>query len=89
MGVKFKNVELIFHDARQEHPRKSAYYICCLENGSVETLSYSRKYDTFNAWDNAPADSVEKYSLNHAVAWWAKVPPKMRKQMNVRANNDY
>ena len=85
METKVKNVGLIFHNAQQERPRKSGYYICCLDCGTVETLPYSRKHDVFNAWDETREDSAKHYSLNHGVVWWAEVPAKMRNQMGVRA----
>lgn len=85
METKLENVELIFHDARQERPRKSGYYICCTNCGTVETLPYSRKHDAFNAYDDTHKIDVERYSLNYGVAWWAEVPEKMREQMGVRA----
>lgn len=80
-----EGVFLKFYDARQEHPRKSGYYICCMNRGTVETLPYSRKHDVFNAYDDTPAYDAERYSLNYGVVWWAEVPPKMWKHMGVRA----
>ena len=60
-------MEIKWHDAKKDPPKKSKEYIV-IKPGGVQQLMYDAERNMFNVWPGMPAD----HSIN--VDFWAEVP---------------
>lgn len=61
-----KEIKLQFHNAKEELPEKSGFYMAITDTNLVTSLDYSAKHKLFNASDNYTKAAVP-------VKYWAKI----------------
>ena len=65
------NINLKFHPGYQPPKKSGIYYCITVEDGLIQTLPYSAKWNRFNMrdWNTA---NLRACSIK--VRWWAEIP---------------
>lgn len=50
-------------------PAESGYYVVITKYNEINTLSYSSRYNAFNAYDSNSEDVANKYAIP-VIAWY-------------------
>ena len=71
--MKTINTNIIWHNAREELPEKSGWYLSVTRSGNFANIPYSAKHGRFNFYDyNDPNDQCENDI--YPTIFWAEVP---------------
>lgn len=65
------NINLKFHPGYQPPKESGDYYCITVEDGMIQTLPYSAKWNRFNMRDRHDADHLSSAIM---VRWWAEIP---------------
>lgn len=65
------HINLDFHPGYQPPKESGTYYCITNEDGMIQTLSYSAKWNRFNMADHNKV-SQKVYAIK--VRWWAPIP---------------
>ena len=65
------NLNLNFHPGFQPPKKSGMYYCITIENGMIQTLPFSAKWNRFNMSDRRTADQMDS---SIKVRWWAEIP---------------
>ena len=63
------HINLEFHPGYQPPKDSGNYYCITLENGMIQTIPYSAKWNRFNVHDS---DDLPDTAIT--VRWWAEIP---------------
>ena len=65
------NINLKLHPGYQPPKESGKYYCITVEDGMIQTLQYSAKWNRFNMRD---WDTADQKSSSILVRWWAEIP---------------
>ena len=68
--MKTINTNIIWHNAREELPEKSGWYISVTPSGTFSNIQYSAKHERFNFYDYNDPNDPNIYP----TIFWAEVP---------------
>lgn len=67
-----KKIELVFHNAKEELPEKSALYLVKTKTGTIIEMNFSKKHQLFNVHDFYDDEElVAKHNI--PVDYWAEI----------------